>query len=104
MTDVEILKAARARIEQGWCQRAYAQDAEGSYVSTLSPDADSYCLSGALWATAGLDDKAVARCLVLLSEDGRACGVIAWNDQPERTKEEVLARYDQAIAKAEALQ
>lgn len=107
MTDAEILKGARAKIEQGWCQGYYARDAVGRDVSYNSPSACSYCLSGALWASAtaaGLDVHAVDRCFDLLRHGVSELNPMIWQDKPERTKEEVLARFDQAIVKAEALQ
>lgn len=101
MTDAENLRAAKAKIEQGWCQGFYAVDARGLKVSPYSKDAARYCIVGALWAVAGEDVGVVNRCCDLLSEAVGLRGVIGWQDAPDRTSEEVLALFGEAIEKAD---
>lgn len=106
MTTLEILRAGRARIERGWCQGAFARDANGHDVLSRSPRARAWCTSGAVEfdsrpMSAGAFAAHVALCAALPAdwiEDGAA----SWNDAPGRTQAEVLALYDAAIAAEEA--
>jgi hypothetical protein len=93
VTTVEVLRAARARIETSWVQAD-----EGGYVG--SPN---YC---ALLATSGLADsnkewQADEYVQRAIGTDS-ATGVAGWNDAPGRTREEVIEAFDKAIALAEA--
>lgn len=101
-TPAEILRKARELIEtKGWTQGAYARSAKGEPVDWYNKRACQFCLNGALNYAEGL---------AFVSYDGRelireAVGqpnTIKWNDEPTRTKAEVLAVFDRAIALAEA--
>lgn len=75
---IEILRAARARIERGWCQGVWHKSCP-----------DRYCAIGAL-TKSGLS---VWICPRLLScEDP-----VSFNDAPERTKEDVLQLFSRAM-------
>lgn len=100
MTPVEVLKKAKALIEErGWCRREY-KDTRGCYCSLgACYVASGYEVEGAsvlhdgdvtAYATA---EKALERAI--------DSAVIRWNDSPGRTKDEVLAAFDKAIALAE---
>lgn len=75
----------------GWCQGAFARDAQGRSVSLSSDTAVSFCLSGAIrrWYTACGDDtlyhnyftKVVAR---------KSCAAM-WNDAARRTQCDVVS-------------
>lgn len=90
----EILRAGKQRIETlGWCQgdeKAMGHDGKLGYcTATAMCDGDlksSLDAIGFLKKVNGIDDKA---------------GIFVWNDAPERTKEDVIAAYDKAIAEAE---
>lgn len=97
MTTVETLRAARIRIEKGWCQGALAKAADGRTVMPDDPSAVSWCVFGATWGGAELSpaDHAV------VAAHGDSF-VADWQDEPERTREEVIALLDKAIALEES--
>lgn len=89
----EVLLAAKALLQNvGWCQNAYT-----TYDKQYNPTA--YCLSGAVCCVDGayftIQDEAIS-CLRSMLENKPL--IVNWNDQPGRTKEEVLALLDKAIA------
>lgn len=91
-TPIENLKAIRQLIETyGWVQGTYGSWAQG------------YCLAGALLRVAptmfATRDEAMVAALAPLPASLR--GLAIWNDQPGRTKEDVLAFCDRAIARLE---
>lgn len=106
---VALLHAARARVQTGWTQRAYARDEWRRGVDPLDPEAIAWCLFGAVVAAAEGDGARMAPVLRILrrlvkAPDAEAADVtviVTWNDQPGRTREEVLALLDDAIALAE---
>ena len=120
----ELLQKSRERIEKGWTQSAFYRNQEGHPCP--ADEAVSYCLLGALRSTVKItypskdivvskdewkrimdsieEDvrplQGATRCLsqnLGVRDDG---GITEWNDTKGRTKEEVLAALDQAIAKA----
>ena len=81
----KTLMKGRKRIEAGWCQGAFRMGGAVCAVGAVSEDPDDPVVSTAL--------------KVLESAFGSAVTDIPeWNDSPDRTKEEVLALYDRAIA------
>jgi hypothetical protein len=88
-------------IERGWTQGAIARDAIGFSVPSLGHDAARWCTVGAISRAApdGCDVYWVA--LDLLRNVVGTSAIEIWNDQPTRTKEDVLAAFDKAIALAE---
>jgi len=100
MTPRQLLARARAIImERGWTQWAYYRRNEG------------FCLTGALWSAAGVSDESLVNGITHV-EDPTAFKtaraelrevtgslLVAWNDTPGRTRDEVVA----ALAAAEAL-
>ena len=94
MTTVEVLKAARAKIEQGWCQGSYARNAMNEKVLYRSVDACRWCAMGAIVSLGGVDWITAADVI----KQANAIEVIPkWNDAPNRTQAEVLAAFDKAI-------
>jgi hypothetical protein len=88
MTTVEVLRAARAKIERGWCQHAYQVGAD-------------VCAMGAiLYATDPCRARTGAIDVLAGAIGGK--GICDWNDSPLRTQAEVLAAFDKAITLAEA--
>jgi hypothetical protein len=85
--DTKLLIAARELVERGWCKGivpgGVCADFALSHSYRWHRDGDPLAL-----------DKAMDRLQ-------RAIGPVrvpVWNDRPERTKEDVLAAYDRAIA------
>jgi hypothetical protein len=73
----QALIAGRRRIEEGWCQGAVRK-------------------RGAVCAMGAISDNVEA--LVVLYRAFGGPGIPRWNDMPGRSKEDVLALYDRAIA------
>ncbi len=116
ITRVEILKEARNRIEDGWCQGTQALDPHDEACSPVNPYARRFCLFGALLsaihALAPRDPRSGSRHLLEASLLSRRVNpawlfkqhkpfrfaLIAWNDAPGRTQAEVVAFLEDAIA------
>ena len=103
MTVREQLIAARAKVDAGWTQGVFARDANGSdlLIAQNFEGAVCFCASGALKAI-GADTFGPA--YKALSAAVGHYFISNWNDEPKRTKEEVLAGFDKAIAAQDALQ
>lgn len=87
----EILIEARALIDQyGWIQRKMVLFENGVTVG--------YCIVGAIDAVSAHFPAIVVAQSLLRPWVGNS--IIEWNDQSGRTKEEVLALFDQAIEAA----
>lgn len=105
--ELELLKAARAKIELGWCQNANARDKYGDDVSPNYPEAVQWCIIGATLAVAG-NVAVVSRMQDMLKLSAGIGDVpftnsLSWfNDKPGRTKYQVLALFDEAIGRVEA--
>lgn len=102
-----LLTYARALIEKGWTKGASARNAARASVSEYSAAACAFCTIGALRrayldchafagelyaATDALTDQLPARRRGL----GRAT-ILQYNDNRQRTKEEILALFDAAL-------
>lgn len=100
----EILFAAADLIEpEGkWTQGCSARNAEGNSASATRPDAVCWCAVGAIWCaaeshTSKLADAATDELEQVL---GGLIAVGKWNDAPERTQAEVVAKLREAAEKA----
>jgi hypothetical protein len=107
ITVKEVLVAARWILDNvGWCKGWYAKDAEGVRVwDYCTRSAACYCLMGAVAVvetTPELRNSALDLLAVLVDPVNFA-SVSIWNDTLDRTKEEVLQIFDQAIKKASQL-
>ncbi len=98
MTLREVLVEARRILENvGWCQGTYARDENSVAILTDDPGACQFCVMGALYfASDDSDVEEEARALLNTVVEG---SIVAYNDAPGRTKEEVLAVFDLAIAR-----
>ena len=104
----EILSRARSLIVEGWCQRADARDALGREVMPWSPDARAWSVLGALVGADGVGRPPLemmpivelGEAVVALGDAGSTDSLEAWNDVDHRTKAEVLALFDRALALA----
>lgn len=97
MTTLEILKAAREllAVPERWTTGVLAKSQDGSEVAPNSTEAVCWCISGACLKIDGSQFLNVIEALKI------GTAVPIWNDAPERTHAEVLARFDEAIAKLE---
>lgn len=94
---VQVLTGARALIERGWCQ--------GHFMEHF-PDGPHYCAVGAIATALEVSDTQFGiRGFVydsgvkqLAETVGEGC-VPRWNDALWRTKAEVLAAFDETIAR-----
>ena len=107
-----LLEAADLLETVGWCQGSVAVDAEGEEVDVSDDRARAYCASGAL-RRALLDVEGVLdgeylaisnpvwrRLMGFLprTADNTIPSLPAWNDDPERTAEEVISTMRRAAA------
>ncbi len=94
LTATEILLAARAKIEKGWTQGAYARDRHGEKVGPLDTKAVCWCVEGVFFAIGVTPSSAGDYFSTAIGTEDYPC----WNDQLSRTQAEVLAAFDRAVA------
>ena len=99
-TKVSLMKAYTLIDENGWTQGAEARTAKGKAVEAIEPLAVSWDAEGAIHAMLskyrcgpGSFDATVSA----LQPYCDGMSITAWNDHPERTKEEVLEAFEHAI-------
>ena len=97
-TVVGILEEARSKIERGWCQDGSARTETGKAVPIEHPDAVQWCLTGAVDSVCRKETLAKGVAFRLLRGVTYEDYLAAWNDENERTKEDVLKAFDDAIA------
>lgn len=112
MKTVTILKRARKLIEKGWTQELFARNEQGNRCSAESSAAVCWCIRGAMFAAVKgkFGDEFVEAETILesvippssLKGIGSNAPLVYFNDRKGRTKAQVLALYERAIAKAEA--
>jgi hypothetical protein len=99
-----LLLHARTMIECGWTQLADARGADGEAIEPWSSRAAAWSLLGAL--VAALEAEAMENEPLALDQLGAACAALAavidhdslesWNDDPTRTRDQVLNVLDRA--------
>jgi hypothetical protein len=92
---IRVLEAAKERLKGHWTQGTFARNALGLSTYAWHPSAVCFCAMGAIQASVEryADKEGCYRALRAV------VGFIAkWNDAPERTEEEILAAFSQAIA------
>lgn len=102
-----LLDDARAMIERGWSQGADARDGAGHAVKPWCPDARMWSLLGALVAALeaatdrneGLEVGELAVACIALAAVIDHDSLESWNDDPTRTRADVLAALDRALTK-----
>lgn len=112
---LQIVKRAREIISApgAWTQNAFARRVDGSRVDPTSEGACKFCAVGAL-AKAHLEIKMktisqdlmeasnfVGMCIPGATQTWRL-SLASYNDDPDRTQEEVIAVFDRAIERASA--
>lgn len=109
MTIKENLQAAKQLlIEKGWTQHASARLEDGTKCAADDPHACCFCLGGAICRVAGEYMPGTASKYIpawrfisgFVAGNTSYCGAINFNDEVGRTKEEVIALLDKAIAEA----
>ncbi|WP_420825587.1 DUF6197 family protein [Terrihabitans soli] len=90
-----ILIRARDRVKAGWSQQAFARDGEDRPTSEWSPTAVRWDAMGSVWAVGGtLAEINFLRSFLPLGSGG----LLTWNDDPERSPEQVIQLFDDAIS------
>jgi hypothetical protein len=97
------------------CKGAYARNAKGKKVDTLSPDVASFCIAGAIARAEGLPVPeeqdgfyydAIPQTIKYINsfhgESGDGITVSELNDRRSTTKEQVVTFFDILIAKAKS--
>ena len=107
MSTVDLLKAARARIErpEAWTQVESARDASGHPVGSTRADAVCWCILGALsyaGAAGALGDDGPPLRELRATLGGDLVSISEWNDAPDRTHAEVIDLFDRTIARLES--
>lgn len=116
----EILRKTREVLEGGnWTQGKNARTAEGEHCLVESVHAQTYCLQGAVMKAVGFSENcvygaqpsklaAISKTLVYLTDFmrqeammGEDDSPISWNDQSERTYEDVALMLKRAQVEAE---
>lgn len=115
METVVALKQARELVRNGWCQMDAAKNSHGQGVYASSDDAAQFCISGAVaratWPWEDDDGhlwEVTQECFKLLARAVREQGwdmseqpvwqaINEWNDEPARTKQEVVELFDRAL-------
>jgi hypothetical protein len=111
----EVLTNARKLVEAGWCTGAFAKDANGhNCFYNAEKIAVEYDMLGAIGMSTWAKDphsiqydegqkakqKAHDAIGAVLLTKGTEKSMAIWNDRSGRTKEEVLAVFDETIAAA----
>lgn len=96
MKTIDVLRAAREKVAQGWTQGATARDEEGFWVGVRTPAARSWSADGAVQFAARTLKMKKTVMLVLRAISGD--DLVHWNDSVGRTQAQVLDLFDRAIA------
>lgn len=81
-------------IKKGWIQEAEAKTKNGVLCHAISPLAVKWCAIGAITAAYSnpIDrQRAIDRLVYIIHR-----GIVTWNDDPKRTKKQVLAAFKKA--------
>ena len=95
-----LTKARQLLLDKEWTQGCFGREASGKACMTIDPKCSAYSMEGALraatlvypvrWAC----EDVLAECIPIKS----SVHLYGWNDAEDRTKEQVIAVYDRAIA------
>lgn len=99
MNTLDVLKAARAKLAQGWTQEMLARDWQGAEVPSHSDEALCWCAVGAVYAVTQSEEERDAALNQLALSLGHG-DIENFNDRDDTTQADVLALYDRAIAEA----
>lgn len=97
-TVADTLDAAAERVDNGWCQHLFATTERGvRCFCALGAIADACGLTG---AQANFQEGVPGVAAALLRDTIGSQAVDDWNDDPERTQQDVSAKLREAAAKA----
>lgn len=100
--NLEYIKKARAKIEEGWTQKCFARTKNGVSCSAIDPSACYWCAEGALiFSVRGQMVKYTQLSLIMENRLGRR-NLSTWNDLEIMTKEDVLHGFDFVIQALES--
>lgn len=93
MTTLELLRGVREllAVPERWTKKAFARTATGTICNDTQDVAVAWCIRGAAYRLGLGHDEFCSSMLYSPNDLSR------WNDAPERTHAEVLARLDAAI-------
>jgi len=97
-----ILESGLDLITRGWCQNDYAKSAKGLSRKPSDKSARSWCAVGALDCAAQrlnheLYSPAHSAALGCLHTCNNKAPLAEWNDDPSRTKKDVVLLYKSAV-------
>jgi len=97
----EALEAVGARLTDGWSHGAPARDGSGAPVAIASDEAEAWsvCAAFALAAKDGIPLDRISGDLYAFGAVTGATSLEGWNDNPARTREQVLAALDAALVR-----
>lgn len=87
------MKPSELLRQKGWCQEHAAIDRDGRPVNVQNSSAVAFCAWGAITACKGHCDPDQDDAICELYSD--LGSVVVWNDKPERTAEEVIAKLEE---------
>ena len=73
----------------GWCQYTYAMDNDGHDTCWEDKNACAFCVVGAIYNCYGSGNKGL-KIEEELSNFLNTSDITSWNDDPERTKDEIV--------------
>ena len=79
-------------VRKGWCKFRLSKDKFGRTVEPDSERASSWCSMGAIEAAYVSTYDAMTKLLAVIKSDS----IADWNDDPKRTKRQVLAAFRKA--------
>lgn len=98
----ETLTAARWILENvGWCQGSYYKDKNGSNVGLAArhnpENVACACALGSIYLVENDEPFAIDKAITTLADASKIGSIADFNDDPGRTKQEVLDLFDRAI-------
>lgn len=77
-------------VQKGWCQKVHAKDSNGAVIYNLSDMAVLRCAYAALEYVYRAHSSKFTLITQNLRDYLNVSSIICWNDDPERTQEEVV--------------
>jgi hypothetical protein len=98
---LKVLRRMKTLLRKGWTQNVSARNAKGYATLFTAADATRFCLLGAEYRAAyELESQVPIEAVEpLLRRCAKARNIPDYNDDPKRTKKEILAVVDCAIQK-----
>jgi hypothetical protein len=89
--EIKVLKKVLNLLENGWCQDSWARDNDGNTCSVDSKYAKCYCLVGAVCkVTKSPSLRITVRHQLDSNIPINYGGLLSWNDNKRRTKQQVI--------------